>query len=401
VLEIEAMTVTAGAFRLRDVNLAVNAGDCHAVLGPSGSGKSTLLHAILGVLHPDHGCIRLEGTNLEHVPIERRGLGFVPQRLGLFPHLTVRGNLSYSARARGVPTARFQPLVDRLVDATGIGPLLDRQPATLSGGERQRVGLVRALASQPRLVLLDEPFTALDEGMRRELWWLLRELQQEWQLTVLLVTHDLAEAYFLADRVTVLLDGRVVQQGDRTEVYGRPVAPEVARFLGVETLQPGRIVGVSDGLATVEVGSARLTALASTAMNSRVLVSIRGEDVTLERDGSGAGSARNRLSARVVSVQPGRPLLCVELDAGFPLIALITRPAREELSLQPGSLVTAVIKAPAVHLIDRSDSTIASPDAASHAAIERQSAAAVASRCGDRTNAANGEVSADAGESSA
>lgn len=352
-LEIESMTVAAGAFRLREVNLAVAHGECHAVLGPSGSGKSTLLNAILGVLPPESGCIRLQGADLAGVPIERRCLGYVPQQIGLFPHLTVRGNLAYSARARAIPTARFQPLVDKLVAATGIGSLLDRRPATLSGGERQRVGIVRALASQPRLVLLDEPFTALNETLRRELWWLMRELQREWQLTVLLITHDLTEAYFLADRVTVLLDGRIVQQGGKAEVYGCPAMPAVARFLGIETLQPGRIVSISEGLATVAVGNARLTALAQPGLPDDVLVSIRGEDVTLECDGGAAGSARNRLAARVVSVQPGSPLVSVELDAGFPLIALITRPACEELELRPGVTVSAAIKAPAVHLIAR------------------------------------------------
>ncbi|MBW7905250.1 MAG: ABC transporter ATP-binding protein [Phycisphaerae bacterium] len=354
-LEVESLTVAAGTFRLRDVNLRVPAGECHAVLGPSGSGKSTLLHAILGLLRCERGRVRIDGADVASVPIERRGLGYVPQQLGLFPHLSVRDNLAYSARARGLPRAGFQPLLDELIAATGIGQLLERRPATLSGGERQRVGLVRALASRPRLVLLDEPFMALNASLRRELWWLVRELQRNWRLTVLLVTHDLAEAYFLADCVTVLLDGRVVQQGDKAEVYGRPAAAEVARFLGVETLQPGRIVERREGLVVVEAGSARLTALAPDGVSDLVLVSIRGEDVMLEResDPPRIASARNRLPARVVSVQPGSPLLCVELDAGFPLFALVTRPACEELALQPGTSVTAVVKAPAVHLLNR------------------------------------------------
>lgn len=352
-LEIESLNVTAGGFRLRDANLNVAAGECHAVLGPSGSGKSTLLNAILGVLPAESGRIRLDGVDLTGVPIEQRGLGYVPQQLGLFPHLTVRDNLAYSARARGVPLGQFQPRIDKLVTATGIGALLDRQPSTLSGGERQRVGLVRALASQPRLVLLDEPFTALNTSLRRELWFLMRELQREGQLTVLLVTHDLTEAYFLADRVTVLLDGRVVQQGAKAEVYARPAAPEVAGFLGVETLVPGRVASVQDGFAIVTVGTARLTTLAHTRLPEEVLVSIRGEDVTLSRDGGGVDSARNHLPARVVSVQPGSPLVCVELDAGFPLFALVTRAACEELQLRPGIEINALIKAPAIHLIAR------------------------------------------------
>lgn len=350
-LDIEGLTVSAGAFRLHGVSLTVGQGECHAVLGPSGSGKSTLLHSILGVLTPESGRIRLGGADLTRLPIERRGLGYVPQQLGLFPHLSVQDNLAYGARARGVPSAEFAPLVGKLVEATGIGALLDRMPATLSGGERQRVGLVRALASQPRMVLLDEPFAALNDSLRRELWWLLRELQREWRLTVLLVTHDLAEAYFLADRLTVLLDGRVVQQGEKGEVFSRPVAPAVARFLGIETLLPGRVLRVADGLATVEVGSTLLTALATENCPRDVLVSIRGEDVVLQRDAGQGGSARNALPARVVAVRPGSPLYCIELDAGFPLIALVTRPACEDLNLTPETNVVACVKAPAVHLV--------------------------------------------------
>jgi molybdopterin-binding protein len=345
----------AGGFRLHELNLRVIAGECHAVLGPSGSGKSTLLQAILGVLPLQSGRLRLNGADLAGVPIERRGIGYVPQQLGLFPHLSVRQNITYSADARRVPATKFRPVLDKLVEATGIGTLLERRPATLSGGERQRVGLVRALASRPNLVLLDEPFSALNETLRRELWWLLRELQSQWGLTVLHVTHDLAEAYFLANRITVLLDGRVAQQGDKAEVFGRPVLPEVARFLGVETLQPGRIIAVHDGLAEIGVGSARLWALAAPEMPADVLVSIRGEEVMLEA-ASGpepAASARNRLPARVVAVQPGNPLVRVELDAGFPLFGLVTRPACEELSLRPGLAVTAILKAPAVHLLRR------------------------------------------------
>jgi molybdopterin-binding protein len=352
-LELKSVTVSAGNFRLQDIDLTLAEGECHAVLGPSGSGKTTLLNTVLGVLSPERGRIRLDGVDITDVSVERRGLGYVPQNLGLFPHLSVRDNLAYSPRARGLSRTQFQPMVDTLVEATGIGALLDRQTTTLSSGERQRVGLVRALASQPRLVLLDEPFTALNESLRRELWWLMRELRQQHGLTVMIVTHDLTEAYFLADNVSVLLEGRVIQQGEKAAVYGRPVSPAVAHFLGVETLQPGRVMIVKEGLATVEVGGAQLLAIAPPGVREHVLVSIRGEDVILQRGAGEISSARNRLPARVVSVQPGSPLMGVELDAGFPLFALVTRPAYEEMNLRPGDPVTAIIKAPSVHLIVR------------------------------------------------
>lgn len=350
-LEIAGLSVAAGQFCLHDIDLQVGAGACHAVLGPSGAGKTTLLNAVLGLLPPRRGSIRLAGRDVTRVPIEQRGLGYVPQQLGLFPHLSVRDNVLYSARARGVPAAQIAPLLDNLVSATGLGALLERKPATLSGGERQRVCVARALASQPRALLLDEPFTALNESLRRELWWLVRALQRELQIAVLLVTHDLTEAYVLADHVTVLVGGRVVQQGTKADVYSRPATPEMARFFGVETLHAGQVIEVHGDVAMVRVGRSRVAALATAGLPRDVLVSIRGEDVMLVRDGVRHASARNALPAQVVTVRPGAPLWTVELDAGFPLVALLTRPACEELELRPGVTVTACIKATSVHLI--------------------------------------------------
>ncbi len=352
-LEIQKLTSAAGAFRIQDISFTLTEGECHAVIGPSGSGKSTLLQALLGVLPAQSGSILLGEKDITRLPIEQRGFGYVPQSLGLFPHLTVRENLVYSPRARRISLETAQPLIDQLVEATGISRLLDRKPETLSGGERQRVGIVRALASQPKVVLLDEPFTALNESLRRELWWLMRDLQQQRGLTVLLVTHDLSEAYFLAQTMSVLLDGRIIQQGDKATVFGRPVAGDVARFLGIETLLPGRVVNENDGLATVEIGTTKIVALAIPDRTKAVFVSIRGEDVTLQNPDTTLTSARNRLTARVVAIHEGSPLMQIALDAGFPLTALITRPSFQELELNVGSTVLALIKAPSIHLIAR------------------------------------------------
>lgn len=354
-LEIQSLSVSAGSFQLQEVSLEVRAGECHALLGPSGSGKSTLLRAILGVLPPDGGEIRLEGKDIVGLPIEHRGLGYVPQQLGLFPHLTVRGNLEYGARARGVPASTYRPLLDKLVLVAGIEPHLDRLPETLSGGERQRVGLVRALVSQPRVVLLDEPFTALDEVLRRDLWRLMNELQRQWSLTVLLVTHDLDEAFFLADRISVLLSGRPAQQGTKEEVYSRPATAEVARFLGVENLLPGQILKRNESLAVIRVHGFDLEARDVAGLDGDVLVCIRGEDVALENGqcSEAIASAPNRIPARIVSMQPGSFMVSVELDAGFPLSALVPRPRFEELALAEGQEVTAVLLASRVHLVER------------------------------------------------
>ncbi|MEW6078186.1 MAG: ATP-binding cassette domain-containing protein [Thermodesulfobacteriota bacterium] len=284
--EIERMTVTTGAFCLRDIELSVARGKGHAVIGPSGAGKTTLMKAVLGVIPPERGRILLDDEDITRHPVERRGLGYLPQQLGLFPHLTVRDNLNYSARARGIPSKQFQPLVDKLVEATGIAGLLDRLPMTLSGGERQRVGLVRALASRPRLVLLDEPFTALNESLRRELWWLVRELQEEQNLTVLLITHDLTEAYFLADRVSILLDGRIRQQGDKSTVYRRPADTEVAHFLGINNLWDGKVAGREGDRLLVDCSVLGLTLRMPAGENApiagtTVAVGILSDDIKL------------------------------------------------------------------------------------------------------------------------
>jgi ABC-type Fe3+/spermidine/putrescine transport system ATPase subunit len=299
-LEVTGLSAPAGDFRLHGVDLRVGEGECHAVLGPSGSGKSTLLNALLGVLPVTAGQVRLAGEDITHLPIEQRRLGYVPQRLGLFPHLSVQDNLLYSARARRVPPAEYRPLVDRLVEITGIGALLARGIATLSGGERQRVALVRALAANPRLVLLDEPFTALNETLRRDLWWLVKDLQRERGLTVMIVTHDLAEAHFLAEHITVLIDGRQEQSGDKTSVYRRPASEAVARFLGLKNLFPARVTEAA-GVECPLLGGKVVVAEVPWS-GADVWLAIRAELVALRQPTDPPRAAETRLGGRFEAV---------------------------------------------------------------------------------------------------
>ena len=285
--DVEALNVQVGNFRLRDIHLALPEGECHAVLGPSGSGKSTLLNAILGAVPVASGQIRLGGENITSWPMERRRMGFVPQSLGLFPHLSVQDNLSYSARARKVATEDFRPLLNRLVEITDIGPLLGRPVSTLSGGERQRVAIVRALAANPRLVLLDEPFTALNETLRKELWWLVKELQRERGLSALLITHDLTEAYFLSEKITVLIEGRQEQSDEKKVIYRQPANLNVARFLVIKNLFPGTVVDSSANTIEVECPCLghRFRLPGAAPVGTQIHLGIRAEDVLL-RDAS-------------------------------------------------------------------------------------------------------------------
>ncbi|WOP19668.1 sulfate/molybdate ABC transporter ATP-binding protein [Raineyella sp. LH-20] len=222
-----------GDFRaLDDVSLDVPDGSLTALLGPSGSGKSTLLRAIAGLELLDSGRIEIEGRDVTDVPPQRRGIGFVFQHYAAFRHMTVRDNVGFGLKIRKEPKALIRSRVDELLDLVGLGGLQDRYPAQLSGGQRQRMALARALAIQPQVMLLDEPFGALDAKVRAELRDWLRRLHDEVHVTTILVTHDQEEALDVADHIAVLNQGRLEQVGEPTELYDHPANPFVMGFLG-------------------------------------------------------------------------------------------------------------------------------------------------------------------------
>jgi molybdate transport system ATP-binding protein len=244
--------------------------------------------------------------------------------------------------------------VDELVELLDLGGLDRRRPGQLSGGQQQRVALARALARRPRLLLLDEPLSALDTPTREALRGDLRRLLVAGGVPSIVVTHDRGEALVLADHVGVLVDGELRQIGPTLEVFDRPADETVARVVGVETVQEATVLASADGLARLRVGTAELTAVGDLSVGAAVLVSIRAEDVMVvagEGDGAAGVSARNRLRGRVLSIEPAGALARIRLDCGFALVAAVTRPALVELGLQPGVAVEAIVKAPAVHVI--------------------------------------------------
>jgi molybdate transport system ATP-binding protein len=339
------------------LDAALGPGEVLVLFGPSGSGKTTVLRAVAGLLRPDAGHVRLggetwfDGAAGIHVPPQRRGVGFVFQDFALFPHLTVQENVAYGLGR--LPRAGRDGRVAELARLLGIGDLLTRRPARLSGGERQRVALARALAPHPRLLLLDEPLSALDAPTREELRGDLRGLLHHLGIPSVLVTHDRIEALALGDRIAVIAGGTVRQTGRVDEVLGAPADLAVARVVGTENVLPARIVARNDGLVSLEVGSARLLAVDPGGLDGEAFACIRAEEVLLERDPGNATSARNRLPATVAGLVGEGPLVRVTLDAGFRLVALVTRPGAAELGLAPGARVVAVVKAPAVRLVPR------------------------------------------------
>lgn len=221
---------------LSGIDATVERNSLVALLGPSGCGKSTLLRIVAGFDRPDRGRVRIDGADVTDVPAQRRGIGFVAQNYALFPHMTVAKNIAFALDVRGVARDRSAARVDELLRLVRLEGYGKRLPRELSGGQRQRVALARALAAEPAILLLDEPFAALDLHVRRELRAWLRDLHERTHTTTILVTHDADEAMELADRIVLLEDGRVAQTGTPHDVYRAPRSPFAMRFLGTANI---------------------------------------------------------------------------------------------------------------------------------------------------------------------
>jgi molybdate transport system ATP-binding protein len=327
------------------------------LFGPSGCGKTTALRCLAGLERPNEGRIAFAGETWFDaggrvcLPPQRRGVGFLFQEYALFPHLTVVGNVGYGLS--GLPRAERRQRVGEVLARFGLAGLERRYPRQLSGGQQQRVALARVVVRRPRLLLLDEPLSALDDPTREQVRHELRQVLVGAGVPVVLVTHDRREAASLADHLVVMEVGAVRQQGPAAEVFARPADLGVARIVGVETVLPGRVRRVEGGLAVVAVGGAEVFAVGLPGDPAEVYVCVRAEDVVLLKGDVGASSARNRLAGVVRSAARDGPLVRVLIDCGFPLTAVVTRPAADELGLCEGAAVVALLKATAVHLLPR------------------------------------------------
>ena len=327
------------------------------LFGASGSGKTTILRCLAGLERPDRGRIQFgeapwfDASCNFFLPARQRGVGFVPQDYALFPHLTVACTVAYGLNDLSAPERAAR--VAETLHWLALDGLEQRQPGSLSGGQQQRVALARAVVRRPQLLLLDEPFAALDTPTRLRLRGELRQFLRQLAIPTVLVTHDRFEALALGDVVVVLHAGQNVQEGPVHKVFSRPVNRAVAEVTAVETIQPGRVVEIRDGLATVSVGGVQLSALAVEGISASgdAYVCIRAEDVVLTWANAISASARNRLSVTVHSLEPEGPQVRVNLAGDFPLIALLTRSACEEMGLRPGHPLVALVKTPQVHLI--------------------------------------------------
>jgi molybdate transport system ATP-binding protein len=343
-----------------DLRVALDPPTVTVLFGPSGSGKTTVLRAIAGLERSTDSVIRfadetwVDDKNGVFIPPQRRRIGFLSQDYALFSQLTVTKNIRYGLRTLSAQEQQLR--TSSLLDRFQLQDLARRFPDQLSGGQKQRVALARTLAPQPRLLLLDEPLSAIDGPTRETLRGELRSLLRSLNIPVLLVTHDRTEALALGDQIAVVDQGRIVQHATVEEVFCRPFTPAIARIVAVETVQRARVLQSDGELVTVAVGNARLIAAASDfpAGVTDAFVCIRAENVLLLKSAETVtSSARNRLPGIVKSLIREGPIWRIELDCGFPLTALLTRQACEELALQENDHVLAMIKATNVHLIPR------------------------------------------------
>ena len=316
-IEVKGANKRYGEFAALDnVDFVVPKGSLTSLLGPSGSGKSTLLRAIAGLDQPDSGTIVINGRDVTHEPPQRRGIGFVFQHYAAFKHLTVRDNVAFGLKIRKKSKTEIKTKVDDLLEIVGLGGFRDRYPSQLSGGQRQRMALARALAIDPEVLLLDEPFGALDAKVREDLRLWLRRLHHEVHVTTVLVTHDQAEALDVSDRIAVLNKGRIEQVGSPTQVYDQPETEFVLGFLGAVSALDGALVRPHD----IRVG--------------------RSPEMALAADGSGVGTAVVEATIdRVVKLGFEVRVELTDPGTGAPFTAQITRGDSEALGLKAGDTV--------------------------------------------------------------
>ncbi len=341
--------VRRGEFHL-DVSLSIAEGEVLAVLGPNGAGKSTILTAVAGLLAVDDGCIVIDTTvvdDAEHqifVAPEHRNVGVVFQGAPLFDSLSVIENVAFGPRARGARRAAARSVATDWLRKFDLLALTDRRPAELSGGQAQRVALARALATDPALLLLDEPTAALDIRAKAEVRRDLLRLQRERPVTTLLITHDPLDAFALADRIAVLENGRVAQSGTLDEVAAHPRSRHIADMIGISLVRGD----VTDGVLTTATG-ATVVVPADTPPGPSI-VSIRPASVSLHRT-EPEGSARNCWPMTVIDLDRHPDRIHVRLDGPLPLLAELTPSGAAALALTPGDHIWSSVKASEVSVL--------------------------------------------------
>jgi putative spermidine/putrescine transport system ATP-binding protein len=351
-LRLDHITHSFGDFvAINDVDLQIGAGELVALLGPSGCGKSTLLRILSGFIHQTRGRVLFDDECVDHLPPNRRGVGIVFQNYALFPHMSVRQNVAYGLEAQHWPRGEIGGRVEKMLELVHMHAFAQRVPRQLSGGQQQRVALARCLAVDPKILMLDEPFGALDKNLRLDMQIEVKKLHREYGITTILVTHDQEEALSMADRIAVMNRGRIEQVASPADIYDQPATLFVNQFVGTTNLLPGRIAGSDASATEVELASGFLRAGPGRwAKAEEVVVSIRPEQLRIEREG-----AAGALSGVVKMVMPMGPQVIYDVEmAGGTAIKITQSRDAARMPLETGSTVSfAPVSADACHIFPK------------------------------------------------
>ncbi|MFY2557182.1 sulfate/molybdate ABC transporter ATP-binding protein [Corallococcus terminator] len=336
-----------GSPAVSDVSFHAPAGAITSLLGPSGAGKSTLLRLICGLEVPDVGRVLIDGVDCTSLPVQQRNVGVVFQSYALFRHMTVRENIAFGLNVRKLPRAEVEARVDEMLRLVQLEALGGRHPGQLSGGQRQRVAFARALAIRPRVLLLDEPFGALDTRVREELREWLHALHERTGLTTLLVTHDQQEALEISQHVVVMSEGRVAQAGSPEDIYDRPASPFVASFIGGASVLRGH---VQEGRASL--GALALSVPAAAREGEAVHAFVRPHDIKLARSVSTDGVTP--FTGRVERFKPvgGFVKVLLRMPSGDEVTVQVSRPEFDALGVVEGDAVRADVLTASVFVGD-------------------------------------------------
>ncbi len=349
-IEFENASVTLGEFRLNELSIRVKKGDYYFIIGPSGAGKTIILEAIAGLHHLDSGRVIIDGKDARGIPPEKRKIALVYQDYSLFPHMSVGENVAFGLKLQKLPKTEIEIRVDVILSRFGIVHLKDRAPYTMSGGEQQRVALARALVTEPDILLLDEPLSAMDQVNRDKFVADLRAIHKENNLTIVHVTHSREEALSLATRVAVIIDGTLEQEGERDEVFRKPPNRRVGRFVGIENVFEGTVTGTAVGGSVIAVDGCSIRSGDIMLDGCRVSVFIRAADVSVRRPDMIADDEYNCFPAKIDKIIPRESYYLLGISCGISLYALATEQEIKEKGLALGQAVSVSFSPSAVHI---------------------------------------------------
>jgi len=350
-IKVENICNSWGEFSLRNISLDIKENEYFIILGPTGAGKTLLLEIIAGLHFPKEGKVIIDKNDVTFLNPEKRGLGFVYQDFSLFPHLNVKKNIEYGLKLRKVPEDEREKKISDLTDLLKIKHLLQRDTNTLSGGEKQKVALARALAINPKIILMDEPFSALDENTKSKLITDMKELHKSGGITFVHVTHSQEEAILLADRIGIMMNGTIVQVGTPDDIFYKPMTKEIARFVKIENIWEGKVTDKKEEELFIDVNGKQIVALSDHfKVGDGVRLIIRPEDILI---GKGSTSARNEFKGKVTSIVKHGFYHIVRVDCGFQVEVAVTKQSIENMGIKEGKEINIFFKATAIQVIKR------------------------------------------------